>query len=142
MLSKRSVVILLCLIFSIVGCIQVLQRPRVIETRISKEEAFRRGLWVRAASMAAPEAIDRIMALSLDMGILGLFHAAEGEARDGCGDADVDANHPRQGLELELPGIVAVLGVDGGAVAVLVVVDDLNRFVEGVGLQDDDHRTE
>ncbi len=72
-MNRRRIILLLCLAVLVVGCIQVAQRPRIDDTRIPKDKNFNWGLWVRAASMAAPEAIDRIIALSLDMGITDLY---------------------------------------------------------------------
>ncbi len=72
-INRHCTFLLLCLAVFVVGCIQVVQRPHIDDTRISKDRDFKRGLWIRAASMAAPDAVDRIIALSLDLGITDLY---------------------------------------------------------------------
>src|SRR5258706_10362232 len=88
------------------------------------------------------EEIDDRPALRLDVGELRRLHAAERQVGDRGGDADVDADHSHLRLELELARVVAVLGVDRRAVAVLVVVDDPDGLVERRGLEDHLHRPE
>ena len=72
-INKQLSMIFMCLAVLIVGCIQVVQRSHPEDARIDTDDGFKRGLWVRAASMAEPGAIERIIALSRDMEITDLY---------------------------------------------------------------------
>src|SRR6476620_8140844 len=61
----------------------------------------------------------------------GGLPAAEGVVADRNGDGDVDADHADFDLVLVTAGGAAVVGEDGGAVAVGVAVDQGERVVVG-----------
>jgi uncharacterized lipoprotein YddW (UPF0748 family) len=71
--NRYMVILFLCFMVFIIGCIQVLQLSQIDDTKIRTEDDFQQGLWVRAASMATPDAIDRIIARCLDMGTTDLY---------------------------------------------------------------------
>ena len=66
----------------------------------------------------------------------GVLPAAEGVVGHGDGDRDVDADHAHLDLVLEAPGRAAVVGEDGGAIAVRIGVDQFEGLVVAL---DPDH---
>ncbi len=66
----------------------------------------------------------------------GALPSAEAVEGHGDGDGNVNANHACLDAMGEGAGSVAVAGEDGGAVAELVVVDELEGGFEGVGADD------
>src|SRR5438477_8243353 len=83
------------------------------------------------------EVNDRL-SLRLDVSKLRRLHDAEWQVCHRRRDTDIHADHSGLGFELELARPVAILGVDGRTVRVLVVVDDFDRVVERVRLENDD----
>ena len=53
------------------------------------------------------------------------------------GDGNVNSNLSHVNLPLELPSGRTGLSEDGGAVTILVLVDDLDGLVEGLGMEND-----
>src|ERR1700722_687974 len=73
--------------------------------------------------------VDRFHSLDVEIAEEGFVPAGEGEPGHRGGDADVDADHAGVEMHLELPGGIAAVGEDAGAVAVGRVAGDLDRFV-------------
>src|SRR6476619_4433654 len=74
---------------------------------------------------AAGEELDSVLAVGVGVAEEGGFPAAEAVVGHGDGDGDVDADHADFDFVLEAPRGAAVVGEDGGAVAVGVVVDEV-----------------
>ena len=72
----------------------------------------------------------------------GALPSAEGVEGHGHGDGHVDADHAGLHAAAEVAGGVAVAGEDAGAVAVLVLVDELEGFFEVVDADDAEDRAE
>jgi len=71
--NRYMVILFLCFMVFIISCIRVLRRSQTEDVRIRTEDDFHQGLWVRAASMAEPDAIERIINRCRDMGITDLY---------------------------------------------------------------------
>ena len=59
----------------------------------------------------------------------------EGEERQGYGYGHIDAHHAHIDLVLELPGCGPRLREDGGSIAVLLIVHDLDGLIQCVSLR-------
>ena len=81
-------------------------------------------------------AVDRVVAEE------GALPASERVERHGDGDGDVDAYHSGLHAAGEVAGGVSVAGEEGGSVAELVLVDELEGFFEGVDANDSEDGTE
>ena len=83
-------------------------------------------------------AIESIRAAARDT----LLIAGETEHGQGDGDGDVDADLPGLDFFLELARCGARRGEDGGAVAVFVLVDQFDGFVQAVDVEADEDGAE
>ena len=72
----------------------------------------------------------------------GILVAGKGEVGDGHGNAHVHPHHAAMGPAHELPGIIAVLREDAGAVGKPVGVHDGQAFLKILHPLDGGHRTE
>ncbi|MNR13609.1 hypothetical protein D3C85_1300200 [compost metagenome] len=83
-----------------------------------------------------------MLAVGAQVAQLGGARTGEGEQRDRYRDRHVDADLADVDLFLEVTRGSAGAGEQGGAVAVRVGVDDLDRLVEVGGVHDAQHRAE
>jgi len=58
------------------------------------------------------------------------------------GNRDINSNLSHVDLPLEFPSGCTGLSEDGGAVTILILVDDLDGLVKSLGLEDDEHGSE
>src|SRR3954467_6529561 len=118
---------------------------RRVLARLRKAEIDLAGGRVRPArgdDLAARVELNSLRSVDVQVAEEGVLPAAEGVVRDGHGDRHVHADHARLRVELELPRDAAVAREDRGAVAVRVLVHELERLVVRVDAGDAEHRSE
>src|ERR671911_2326536 len=114
--------------------------PRLWEAEV--DLARRRVGPARGDDLSASVEVDPLRPVDVRVAEETAFPAAERVIRDGNRDRDIDADHPNLDLVLELPGGAAVAREDRDAVAVLILVHELDRLVVGPGSDDREHRSE
>ena len=86
--------------------------------------------------------LDGIHALAVQVAEEGVFLAAEGEGGRWRGHADIDADIAGVHAVFEFARVLAVIGENAGGIAVAALIDDIHRFVEGVGFHQGENGTE